>query len=143
MAGVQETLAAAVVAHIDAATYSQSFTPEKKLVPTFERDQLDGYAVSVYCGPAVREKQSRSGVYLKTWSVGIVIRCAADLSAAQLETKAGDFLQLCEEIADSLEDVNMAGLPPVEIDQEAPFDMGKVSDHGMLFAQITIKYKGF
>lgn len=141
MPGVQEGLVNAVVSYLDAAVFSQSFTPAKKLVPDFQRDALSGYAVDVYAGPATREKQSRSGVWLKTWSVGIVVRCAADLSAAQLETKAGEFLQLCEEICESLRAQNMAGLPPVEIDQESPFDMGKISDYGLLFAQIIVKYK--
>lgn len=142
MPSVQEQIVDAVVAFIDAATYSQAFTPTKKLVPVFERDQLSGFEVDVYAGPTIREKQSRGGVYLKTYSVGVVVRHGADVSASEQETRAGAFLQLCEEIAASLEDVNMAGLPPVEIEQDAPFDAARVSDHGLFFTQIIIRYKG-
>lgn len=143
MPGVQEQIVNAVVAHLDAATYSHSFTLAKKLVPVFDRDQLGGFDVAVYAGPVIREKQSRSGVYLKTYSVGVVVRYGADVSAAEQETRASHFMQLCEEISASLENVNMAGLPPVEIEQDSPFDPGKVSDTGLFFTQIIVRYKGF
>lgn len=143
MPSIKQQLVNAVVAHLDAATYSQSFTPVSKLVPNFDRDQLSGFEVAVYAGSEQRTKQTRSGVWLKTYSVGVVVRYGADVSAAEQETRAAAFMQLCEEIVESLEDVNMVGLPPVEIEQESPFDQGKVNDFGLFITQIVISYKGF
>jgi hypothetical protein len=143
MPGVRETLVDAVVAFIDAATYSQAFTPAKKLVPIFERDVLTGYDVTLYAGPIERVEQSRGGVYLKTYTVGLVVRTTADGNNAQNETKTGEFLQLVEEICNSLQGVKMAGLPLVEIEEDQPFDVGKVSDNGVLMTQVNLRYKGF
>jgi hypothetical protein len=142
MAGIQEQLVDAVVSYLSGLTLSQSPTVEKKLVPNFERDQLSGFVLSVFAGPHTREKQSRSGVYLKTWSIGIVIRCGADVTQAEQEILAGQFLQLSEEIAAALEAQEMAGLAPVEIEQDMPFDQSKVSDYATFMAQFTIRYKG-
>lgn len=142
MAGTPELLVDAVVAHLDVATFSQTFTPTKKLVPIFERDQLSGWDVSVHVGPTQRDKQARSGAQTKTYSVGVVIRYPADSDQAGLETKAGEVIQLCEEIKDSLATPNMIGLVPVEVDQDVPFDLEKVSSAGLFFAQLTFKYKG-
>ena len=142
MAGVQEALVDAVVAHLDGLTLSLPFTVEKKLVPNFERDQLSGCVVSVYAGQNTRDKQTRSGVWSKLWSVGIVVRYGADVSQAEQETRAAQYLQLCEEIQAALEATNMAGLLPAEMEQDAPFDQGKVSDYGLFITQIIIRYRG-
>jgi hypothetical protein len=142
MPSIQEQIVNAVVSYLDAQTYSQAFTPTKQLVPVFERDDLSGFEVSVYAGPTQREKQSRSGVYLKTYSVGVVVRYGADVAAGEQETRAGAFMQLCEEIAASLESQTMAGLHAVEIDQDGPFDPGRVNDVGLFFTTITNRYKG-
>ena len=142
MPGVPETLVDAVVAHLDAATFSQTFTPAKKLVPIFERDQLSGWDVSVHAGSSQREKQAKSGVQLKTYSVGVVVRYPADTDQAGLETRAGAFIQLCEEIKDSLATPNMGNLVPVEVEQDLPFDLDRVSSAGVFFAQLTFRYKG-
>jgi hypothetical protein len=143
MPGVQESIVNAVVAYVDAQVYSLAFTPYKKLIPTFDRDDLAGLDVAVFAAPTVRQKQTRAGTYLKTHTIGLVLRYPADVSAAELETRAGQFLQLCEEISGSLESVNMAGFVPDEIEQDVPYDIGKINDLGLFMAQIFIKYKGF
>ena len=143
MPGVQETLVNDAVAFIDAERYSQAFTPRKQLVPVFDRDLLSGWDVSVYAGPSSREKLARSGSHLKTYSIGVVVRYSADVSAAEQETKAGQFLQLIDEIATSLETFRPGGKIPDEIETDIPFDAAKVSELGLLFTTITIRFKGF
>jgi hypothetical protein len=141
MPGVQETLVDAVVAYLDGLTFSQSITLEKKLVPNFAREDLEGFTVSVYAGPSSREKANRSGVFIITWGVGIVVRCSAEGSAEELEAKAGQFLELCEELQAALQTQHMDGIVPSEIQMDVPYDQSKVSDMATFFTQFIVNYK--
>lgn len=142
MPSVGENLASAVVTYLDGLTLSQPFTPTKKLIPVYERDQLSGLDVSVHAGPVIRQRMTRGGVWQKTYTVGVVIRYAADSNAADLETKSGELQLLAEEMMEALGSATMQGLPAVEIEQDLPFDLGQVMDNGLLKTEIIIRYKG-
>lgn len=142
MPSVGENLAIAVVTYLDGLTLSQNFTPSKKLVPVYERDQLSGLEVTVHVGPVQRQRMTRSGTWQKTYTVGVVIRYASDSNPAGLETKAGELQLLAEEIMEALGSVTMTGLPSVEIEQDLPFDLGQVMDNGLLKTEIIIRYRG-
>lgn len=145
MPSVAESLVDAVITHLDGLTLSMAFTPAKLLVPVYARDDLDAdeLEVTAHAGPILRQRLTRGGIWIKTYSVGLVIRYASDDPKADLETKAGELQLLAEEIMDAMGSVSMAGMPLVEIEQDVPFDLGHVQDNGLMKSEITLRYKGF
>ncbi len=145
MPSVAESLVDAVITHLDGLTLSMAFTPAKLLVPVYERDDLedDELEVTAHAGPIARQRLTRGGTWIKTYSVGVVIRYASDDPPEILETKAAELQLLAEEIMDAMGSASMLGMPLVEIEQDVPFDLGQVQDGGLLRSEITLRYKGF
>jgi hypothetical protein len=127
----------AVVSLIQGGTYSQTVTTAKKLVPIYDRDVLTGWDVTVHSAEQSRELLSRSNLWTKIYTIGVVLRT----EAAQ-ETKTGQFLTLCQELMDRLAANNLAGLYVHEIEQLEPFDPNRVAEDGVLQTTISIRYKG-
>lgn len=145
MPSVAESLVDAVITHLDGLTLSKAFTPSKLLVPVYDRDDLedDELEVTAHAGPITRQRLTRGGTWIKTYSVGLVIRYASDDAPDVLETKAGELQLLAEEIMDAMGSVSILGMPLVEIEQDVPFDLGQVQDNGLMKSDITLRYKGF
>ncbi len=132
----------AVVAAIQGGTYSQTLVTAKKLAPIYDREDVTGWTVDVYAGQQTREHLSRSNLWTKTYSVGLIVRTDASGSAADQETRAAQFLRVCQELMDNLGALNLAGVYPIEIEQDDPYDIGKVSESGLMQTTIIIRYKG-
>ncbi len=145
MPSVAESLVDGVISHLGGLTLSMAFTPSKLLVPVYDRDDLadDELEVTAHAGPIIRQRLTRGGSWIKTYSVGLVIRYASDDPPEILETKAGELQLLAEDIMNALGSVSIAGCPLVEIEQDVPFDLGQVQNDGLMKTEITLRYKGF
>lgn len=141
---VSEQIADAVITHLAGESFSYPIAVSKKLVPIYDRDKLEpGWEVTVHVGPQVRVRQARSGISLKTYQVGIVIRFQPLANEADNQA-AGKILQLAEEIMDSLESFLVLGKSkPDEIEQSDPFSLSKQEEMGYYITQIFARYKGF
>jgi hypothetical protein len=132
----------AVVSLIQGGTYSQTVTTAKKLVPIYDRDVLTGWDVTVHSAEQSRELLSRSNLWTKIYTIGVVLRTDCSGTEAAQETKTGQFLTLCQELMDRLAANNLAGLYVHEIEQLEPFDPNRVAEDGVLQTTISIRYKG-
>ena len=132
-------LADAVVARLNTATLSQSFTAVKELMPIDQLDDVVSLEVSVAVGGENWEKIDRSAVYSKVYDIFVVIR--APLTSDN-NSAIEPYILLSQEIKDDLVQQRLTGLHVIEVQQDAPFDLTDLADSAKYFTVITFKYKG-
>ena len=137
MSSIAEQIVDDIVTRLGAASFTTSVTPGKRLFQRSEREALSDPIASVSVGPEQWEKSDRSGTFLKTYEVEVVV------AAACSDSQVGTYMELAEEIKEDLATRKMASLPLVGIEQEEPYDEDRLHQSGQFSARITFIYRGF
>lgn len=139
MASKAEDLVDAIVARLAAGTFTVPVTVSKALVPVYDRADLTGVKVDVFSGGRTWEKQSRGGLWMNGYVIGLVIR----KPAKPTNTDIGQLLLLTEQLFDWLKDQSFSGVVLQEGEQDEPYKMEALLDEGKGFVELRLIYKGF
>lgn len=131
-------LADAVVARLNAATFTLSFTPQRDLFPIKQSEDITELEVNVVAGPEAWVKQDRDATYLVNYDVLVVVEGPVGTSA-----DVADYVELCEEIKADLVKQKLGGMRVSEVVQDAPFNQERLYTENIYFAVITFRYRGF
>lgn len=131
-------LVEAVVARLNAASFTESFTAAKDLLPIKALEDIEVLEVSVAAGAEAWVKGDRAGTY--TVSYDVVVAVQAPMTT---ETDVDACLLTVEEIKADLATQRMASLPLVEVEQDQPFDADMLYTSNVFLAVVTFRYRGF
>ena len=136
-----DDIADAVVTRLNAGTFSPSFTATKSLLPVYQLQDAPSLLVDVVVGSQTREKLTRGSVWLKSYTVSVIIRAKCDsTNNAELEPLEA----LGEAIKDHLASNEWSGgVVLSEIEQEVPFSIDRLVEQGIFATQIDFIFKGF
>ena len=136
-------IADAVLTRLNAATFTSSFTAEKRLFPRFEMEGIDSLSVDVYGASEEWERETRSGVYTRAYDVAVVVDSPVQQSATlpNLNSSIESLIDLLEEIKNDLAGRTMDGCPLIEIAQDEPFDSQFFHEFGFFHSVLIFKYK--
>lgn len=131
----------ATVTRLNAGSFSESFTAEKRLLPRRELEDITALMVDVFPGSEEWERQARSGVFTKTHNVSIAIQAPITSDAnATFET----YLALADEILADLSSItNLGGRLIDGFEREGPYSYDFAETLGVFLTMITIRFKGF
>ena len=140
MAATIVSICSAVVAYLNSAavqsTFNETFTAARVFSPAFERETLDGLAVSVFPAADSSESLTRSGE-LHTLRVGVVIRKPIDPDS----TTAGDAaLELVDQIKDSLKFKTMSDAGYQSFTNDPTFSLEILEQRREFLSVIFVSY---
>ena len=131
-------LADAVATRLNAASFTESFTATRDVLPIKALEDIAALEVSVAAGAEAWEKSDRAGSYTVTYDVIVAVQAPIGT-----ETAVDACLVTVEEVKADLASQRMAGLPLVEVEQEQPFDAELLYSSNVFLAVITFRYRGF
>ena len=137
MSSIPVDLVDGVVSRLNAATFTQSFVPEKVLAAQFINKDIDALKVFVYTDSIEWVKQTRTGVYTRDYTIVVAVVGLCGITNSEIEP----FIELCEEIKDDLATQRITNLNCVEISQEVPYNSDFLVDQGMFLAKIDLTYR--
>lgn len=136
-----DDIADAVVSSLNAGTFSPSFTATKSLLPVYQLESAPALLVDVVVGSQERERMTRGSLWLKRYTVSVIVRAKCDATNnAEIEPLEA----LVEAIKDHLQDHSWTGgVVLAEINQEVPFGIDRLVEHGIFATQVDFIFKGF
>jgi hypothetical protein len=131
-------IAEAVKDSLAGATLSQTFTPLRLYVPTYDLTQIADLKVSVMALADQMEVKSRDR-HQEDHQVQVGVQKRVDATSV---AAVDDLMQLVQEMADHLKDAGpMAGATWMESSNEPKYNPVHLTEHGVFTSVITATYR--